>query len=61
MDIFKEVMDFLEKSPSSMSAERLAICKGCEYYGKYGICGKCRCVMAVKTRLPGMKCPVGKW
>lgn len=60
--MFEDIIDFLkEKTPSHLSTERLAICKGCDYYGKYGLCQKCGCIMAIKTRIPMMKCPIGKW
>ncbi len=60
MDI-KEIQNFLKGTPSEIASQRLAICKGCEYYGKYGRCQKCGCILAIKARLPGMKCPIGKW
>jgi len=42
--------------------ERYNICKQCPKFNKYlGICKACGCIMRVKTKLPGMKCPEGQW
>ena len=49
------------EKPSQTANERVAICKNCEYYTRVGICSKCGCVLAIKARIPTMKCPVGKW
>ena len=57
----KEIANIMNQPISKVASERLAICKKCEYYSKWGLCGKCGCVLAVKARIPGMKCPVGKW
>lgn len=60
-DILKEIKEFLHNKPNLLAEKRLAICKGCEYYGSYGRCTKCGCILAIKARLPNMKCPVSKW
>lgn len=40
--------------------ERLNICKSCKYY-KIGICQKCGCVVAAKTKAEDEECPIKKW
>lgn len=40
---------------------RLSVCKGCEYLTEHKQCLKCGCFMEFKSRLAGMKCPIGKW
>jgi hypothetical protein len=42
------------------ATKRLDMCRSCKFYNK-GICGKCGCVMAVKTKIKESRCPVGKW
>ena len=50
------------KSPEELSAYRLEICKGCEFYrAKTNQCKKCGCFMKLKTTLAHAKCPIGKW
>jgi len=61
MDVFQEIKDFLLEKPSQIANERLVTCKQCEYYTRVGICSKCGCVLAIKARIPQMKCPIGKW
>ena len=51
--------------------ERWSICEGCEHFREFSIvhrhlnvghqCDQCGCFMEVKVRIPGMKCPIGKW
>jgi|TARA_R110002110_G_scaffold67206_1_gene183568 hypothetical protein len=42
--------------------ERLAICKGCEYYfSPTGQCKRCLCFMRLKCRISTLKCPENKW
>ena len=44
------------------SDEKYAICKACENLSiKYNTCKLCGCYMPLKTKLPTMKCPAGKW
>lgn len=40
--------------------ERLKICNSCSY-NKHGICQKCYCVVAAKTKSEDSKCPLDKW
>jgi hypothetical protein len=50
------------KNSDARVASRLAICKECEhYFERTGTCKKCGCFMKIKSRIPGMKCPIGKW
>jgi len=39
---------------------RMAVCHKCEHY-KNNRCAKCGCFMFLKTRIKGMKCPIGLW
>jgi recombinational DNA repair protein RecR len=50
-------------NPSGKTAkEKLDICNTCDDYNKESKrCKICGCFMEVKTRTPGMSCPVGKW
>jgi len=46
--------------------ERLAICKGCEFwnpsgFGGTGSCNKCGCSTQAKLRMSTSKCPIDKW
>lgn len=50
---------------AARKAERMDICQACPNAmagrtRKY-LCGLCGCVIAAKVRLPGAKCPAGKW
>ena len=50
---------------------RLEICGECEHFIDFPIvhkylknthqCDQCGCLMEVKVRIPGMKCPLDKW
>lgn len=41
---------------------KLDICKQCENLTmSTRMCKICHCFMPAKTRLPGTKCPIGKW
>jgi hypothetical protein len=42
-------------------AERVAICKACEFYSDAGRCFKCGCFISAKSRIAAAKCPVDKW
>lgn len=49
------------KDPS-ISDARYQICKGCpEMIKTTKQCKKCGCFMAIKTKLQGATCPIGKW
>ena len=39
---------------------RLKNCKQCEYLSNK-ICTECGCLVAVKTWILNMTCPIGKW
>jgi hypothetical protein len=50
------------RAPEEIAAERLAICKGCEFFRKGNqTCKKCGCFMKLKTLIDKAGCPVGKW
>jgi len=51
--------------------QRWSICEDCEHFKEFPIiyrhlkvghqCQQCGCLMEAKIRIPGMKCPIGKW
>ena len=50
------------RSPEEVAAERLEICKGCEFFRqKTQTCQKCGCFMKLKVKLKAAVCPIGKW
>ena len=58
----------LFKVSKQESSRRMDICTECELltYKKIKnwlipICDRCKCVMTVKTKIIGVKCPEGKW
>jgi hypothetical protein len=45
-----------------IAKERFEICKACPELVKVTkTCKKCGCFMAVKTKIQGATCPIGKW
>ena len=40
---------------------RMTTCKACEFLSGDMRCGKCGCFMEIKSKMAGMKCPIGKW
>lgn len=68
-------IDYTEEVPEEQAAERLAICRQCEYATAGGVlCGECGCILALKTKTlydPNesgkagkkikTKCPRGYW
>jgi|TARA_R100000479_G_scaffold91169_2_gene44875 uncharacterized paraquat-inducible protein A len=57
----QELMSVAKGETSTLAEERMRICKPCEFYSRWGRCTRCGCILAAKTRIPSMKCPVGKW
>ena len=55
----------MDKASPERVAEREAICGKCEHaivrLGVFQQCNICKCATAMKIRLKGEKCPVGKW
>ena len=50
------------RSGEELAAQRLEICKGCEFFRKGNqTCKKCGCFMKLKTTLEKAKCPIDKW
>lgn len=52
--------------PAAVRDKRLAICRACPNAKALGRkkflrCELCLCVLAMKVRMPGEKCPAGKW
>ena len=57
----KIVGDVLLESPIVAEC-RLGTCQLCESYrDKDKRCAECGCFMLIKTKLKGVKCPLGKW
>jgi len=48
------------QEPLPYAERRIAICNACPEYRMF-ICGKCGCMMPIKTRLRGASCPLNKW
>jgi hypothetical protein len=58
-DLFNKNMN---RVPSEIKEQRLAICKQCPFYRKkIDQCKKCGCIMNQKTKLADAFCPVNKW
>jgi hypothetical protein len=61
----KIIQDKLNGQPevdSTIRKTRFQICQGCDKLdSRWHRCSLCSCWMPVKARLPGMKCPAGKW
>lgn len=52
----------IEHVDKNVQAYRYNICKACpEFVSLTTQCRQCGCVMAMKTKLPGATCPLGKW
>jgi len=56
---------FLKTSKKQL-AQRMEICKGCEFWNSSawngtGKCTKCGCSTWAKLRIKTEKCPIGKW
>lgn len=59
-DGIKWILSGMEMASSEVVAQRLSLCKACEFYiGER--CSRCGCQMRVKTTLATSSCPVGKW
>lgn len=54
-------MDEDKKEDPKIGNDRFEICKKCNLLSEKEFCEKCGCYMPVKTKLPFMKCPEGKW
>lgn len=60
------MLDHLRRAPDEVVAERRRICNSCEHRVpaaalKLATCGKCGCVLAVKTAFKTQSCPLKKW
>lgn len=47
-----------------LSEKRLAICEQCEFIVRnlsIRRCGKCQCILKVKTLFPSQQCPIKRW
>lgn len=60
--IIKNNLEGVEQITDVDRNTRFKICQDCEELEKkWHTCGICKCWMPVKARLPGTKCPLGKW
>jgi hypothetical protein len=50
-----------EESSAEMLARRRALCDACEHKTSVGLCGKCFCIIALKTKWASQSCPIHKW
>jgi hypothetical protein len=44
-----------------LSEHRMTICRTCNQFTSLQFCNECSCFMPIKTTLPWVKCPVGRW
>jgi hypothetical protein len=58
----------LKEQIAMVSAERLAICEGCEHHSKNhstvrpdAHCVRCGCTLSAKTKCLSCSCPIKKW
>jgi hypothetical protein len=52
----------IEKASDDKASARFEICSSCPELLKISKqCKKCGCFMALKTKLEGAVCPIGKW
>lgn len=50
------------KVSAEIQEYRYAICKECPFlYKPTDTCKKCGCFMKIKTHMPQVSCPAGKW
>jgi hypothetical protein len=60
--IIKAKLDGNSEVDVAIRTTRFEICQLCEHLNKtWHRCEICKCWMPVKARLPGTKCPAGKW
>lgn len=60
--VIKIKLDGVEEVDIPTRKARYSICQSCENLDKrWCKCQICNCWMPVKARIPGMKCPIGKW
>ncbi|MGD9692394.1 MAG: hypothetical protein AB7G17_13235 [Phycisphaerales bacterium] len=58
----------LDRAPSAEVERRLARCNACEHAvpcardaSRACRCSVCRCVLSLKTRIAGERCPLERW
>ena len=56
-----EDLPFLDRVAPEKRNKRMEICEECDNFTEERRCSECGCVMDIKTFIPFMKCPVGKW
>lgn len=51
-----------KKVEENIAEHRMSICRSCPELIKFTLqCKQCGCFMAIKTKLQGATCPIGKW
>ncbi len=62
-DVIKDtVKGNVQKTESTLIAERIAICNICpELKPTFRICSKCGCQADAKVKYKQATCPIGKW
>jgi len=51
---------FDDKATRELKRKRLEVCNTCEFK-RGSTCGKCGCILVLKTRIKTETCPEGKW
>lgn len=51
----------IDRAIDEAIAIRRKICKGCEHYDGFGVCGKCGCYLSAKITVASYNCPENKW
>jgi hypothetical protein len=60
--IIKDKLNGIIEVDEDTRKSRFSICQSCdELTEKWHTCKICSCWMPVKARIPGTKCPIGKW
>ena len=60
-DIAISVSNFVLNKNDQLAANRIAICKPCYNFTKFGTCSYCHCGMALRVRNESLHCPINKW
>lgn len=65
-NLTKSVIDHAKTGGQNVTSEekqaRLDICNGCQFFDKKNSrCGKCGCMMQIKTGWSSASCPIGLW
>lgn len=65
MSIIDTAKDYVQETflvEKEVAVMRYDTCKSCDRFVKFTTqCKECGCVMRMKTKIKGQKCPLGKW